>query len=206
MKSIETFTEDPTVESVSDRYNENEKDPKWMYKQMSDDRVRQYDGETNTYAGGFENDHLWASQLVKAPSFESNDKGTSFQAMGRHVFEDVEGAGQLRVGAAWDMPGIFAEAPKDMIVGVHNEQSVHVGAYGSGKHMSVNPDGSVRVRGRVDCDRISFPNGWQLKPKRYDLCFSNQHGVEFCLSERLPPRHTPWLVKPLDEQVNLVKR
>lgn len=187
VKYIETFTEDPSLAPPQDELSD------WKYKQEND--MKRY-----------ETDHLWASQLVDAPSFASNDKGTKFNAVGRHTFEDVEKAGPLRVGAAWGVPGIFSAGNKDLVLGVDQDHSVHIGSYGSGRHATVRADGSLRVRGRGEFDSISFANGWQLKPKRHDLCFQNPHGVEFCISQRLPPRTRPWLIKPVDEQVNLVKK
>lgn len=162
--------------------------------------------DTESPSEGFDSDSVWATQMVEAQSFKSNAKGTQFQPVGRHVFEDVERAGPLRVGSAWGLPGILAENDTDIVVGVNNGYAAHIGAFGSGRHASVYPNGSLRVRGHAEVEGLKFPNGWTLKPNRHDLCFENPNGVKFCLTERLPPFPSPWLIKPMDEQVNLLKR
>lgn len=43
------------------------------------------------------------------------NNGSNFSG-GRHYFQNMEKAGKLRVGAAWNIPGIYAEDNKDIIL------------------------------------------------------------------------------------------
>lgn len=43
------------------------------------------------------------------------NNGSNFNG-GRHYFQNAEKAGKLRVGAAWNIPGIYAEDNKDIIL------------------------------------------------------------------------------------------
>lgn len=228
MKSIVHFVQDPTLPLIETFDNE---DPdagsgsevagagdgvasyrfagdatKWSFRDTGDNWLRQFDMEADAYGGGVASNNLWANVLLQAPSFESNDKGTMFRAEGRHYFQDVENAGLLRVGSSSGIPGIHAENNKDLLLSVGRDRTAHLGAYGQGRHLSVNSDGSLRVRGRGHFESLAFRNGWQIFPKKHDLCFMNPYGVQWCLAERLPPIPNPWLVKPVDEQYNLARR
>ena len=68
--------------------------------------------------------------------------GSTFSG-GRNYFEDQEAAGKLRVGAAWGVPGIYAEDGKNIVVG--SAGTVQLGK--TGKFATVDSAGNVSVAG-----------------------------------------------------------
>lgn len=61
--------------------------------------------------------------------------GSNFSG-GRHYFQDEENAGRLRVGGAWNIPGIYAEDGKDIIIGNNGIQNLYM--HGGETHINNN--------------------------------------------------------------------
>jgi len=60
----------------------------------------------------------------------------------RNWFQDEEGKGRVRVGAAWGIPGIYAEDGTDLVLGA-GSTNTHIGPPGKGQHLTVNGNLSV---------------------------------------------------------------
>ena len=70
--------------------------------------------------------------------------GSEFSG-GRHHFQDEENSGPLRVGSAWNMPGIAAENNRPVVVGSTN--AVHLGNHG--RFLSIDGAGNTIIRGNL---------------------------------------------------------
>jgi hypothetical protein len=68
---------------------------------------------------------------------------------GQHHFKDAEGAGRLRVGAAWAIPGLYSEDNQDIIIGCAAGKTVQPGGP-SNRVTAV--DGALRAPGGLSFD------------------------------------------------------
>jgi len=73
----------------------------------------------------------------------------------RHFFQDVEGKGRLRVGAAWGIPGIYAENGSDLVLGAESG-NVNIGGVGSKQNLNVT--GILTTGGQQV--NVIFPVQW----------------------------------------------
>lgn len=96
---------------------------------------------------------------MQANDLYTND-GIQIQGLsGRNYFRDVEARGNLRVGAAWGMPGIYAESGVGVVGGAGGTSlqnnalfattggNVGIGTTGPGHRLDVN--GNARVQGNL---------------------------------------------------------
>jgi len=60
----------------------------------------------------------------------TSDSGANITGR-RTYIKDSENKGRIRVGAAWGIPGIYSEDTEDLVLGVADTKSVHLGTSGS---------------------------------------------------------------------------
>ncbi len=69
--------------------------------------------------------------MSKLPSMTlTSDSGANITGR-RTYIKDSENKGRVRVGAAWGIPGIYSEDTEDLVLGVADTKSVHLGTSGS---------------------------------------------------------------------------
>ena len=76
---------------------------------------------------------------TRGTSYFGNSRSTYIQGIeGRNRFRDAEGRGELRVGAAWGITGIYSES-ENLVLGAGTGVT-QIGPAGAGQHLRVNGD------------------------------------------------------------------
>ena len=114
---------------------------------------------TGTFAGGTRMDgnvvhsgnvDTRGENWARATSYFGSSRQTFIQGReGRNMFNDAEGAGRVRLGAAWGIPGIYSEDGQHLVLGAATG-FVWVGPDGAGQHLRVNGDLYARGTRVVD--------------------------------------------------------
>ena len=92
----------------------------------------------------------WKS--VGQGNIEASGKLTTKNGMnisgGRSHFKDSENKGRVRIGAAWGIPGLYSEDQQDIVLGIPQSKTAHVGH--TGKYLSVAGDGNISAKGNIE--------------------------------------------------------
>ena len=83
------------------------------------------------------------SDTITAKGLVTATNGSRFTG-DRHWFQDAENKGRLRVGAAWNIPGIYAEDGQHLVLGA-SSGNTHIGNPNENtQHLRINGDLSVK--------------------------------------------------------------
>ena len=102
------------------------------------------------------NEGLTVPGAMTTKGLFSSTAGSRFTG-NRNWFQDEEGKGRVRVGAAWGIPGIYAEDGTDLVLGA-GSTNTHIGPPGNGQHLTVN--GNLNV-----VNDVIFPNATTIRGK-----------------------------------------
>ena len=86
------------------------------------------------------------SDTITAKGLVTATNGSKFTG-NRHFFQDEENTGRLRVGAAWGIPGIYAQDGQDLVLGAESGTTCIGPPDKINQHLSIN--GNLTVKGTV---------------------------------------------------------